>query len=188
MTTVRGSSRFGALTPATGSEVTTAPRPTQRRFVWSGRDISDAGMIAFTLGVLRKVEHGEAVIESSIELQIRPPRLTDAWRFFHAGSQLAFAKNSILAAVARQLGARIALAVSGLMVVDMVLAECGNSSGVGIYVEGHPDTPIVLDFQDENGRTVLDTGTAVSQADGAQHPAVAFLLSSPRNDDAERGR
>lgn len=138
-------------------------------FHWTGQDISDAGLLACFLGVIRQTDAGEALIEVSIELQIRPPRMVDAWRFFHAASLFAAARSSHEAR-ARQMGCRIALAVTGWIVTDCVLVEAGASSGFGLFVRGQ-DRPCVLNV-DAEGRTGFERDYR-HDADATGTPAAA---------------
>lgn len=122
-----------------------------RLFTWTTADKDEAGLIAFTLGVLRQVPTGEAIMELSVELRHRYPRLSDAWRFFNASALLFAAKNTVLAASAQRIGARIALAVTGWTVVDMCLAESGRSAAFGVYVKRQnwdEPRPFVLEISD----------------------------------------
>jgi hypothetical protein len=147
-------------------------RPTAvRPFTWLERDAADAAQIAFMLGMFRAVEAGEGLMETSRELSAtrdgfegRRPRLTDAWRFFHAANLLRKTSQSTLSARAQQLGARIALHITGWMVVDMCLAECGASAGIGLYVEGHEDTPLVTPILAADGTTAIDRAKATGAA------------------------
>lgn len=140
-------------------------------FTWTSRDATDTANIAFMLGMHRAVEAGEGLMESSRELSCdrdgfdgRLPRLTDAWRFFHAANLLKRTAQTTLSARARQLGARIALHITGWTVVDMCLAECGASAGIGMYVEGHLDTPLVTPIIESDGTTAIDRAKATGAA------------------------
>ena len=144
-----------------------------RLFTWTDADMTDAGRIGCTLGVLREVQKGEAVIGVSAELRHRYPRLSDAWRFFNASALLLKTGNTILAAAAQRIGARMALAITGWTVTDMCLAQSGRSAAFGVYVRkpgGDVAMPFVLAIADlATGETAAELGGAFTpQAPRAQ--------------------
>lgn len=79
-------------------------------FFWTPADSSAAGYIAVTLALSGHVTHSDVIVESSVELWHRAPRLLDAQRFQLAAARL-FGVDSVVAARAAQLARRIALNV-----------------------------------------------------------------------------
>lgn len=140
--------------PAPSLPASHRPPPQLRgAFQWTGQDAADTSWLACQLGAIRRLEDGEEIIITSIELQLRPPRLLDAWTFFRAAALLRDARSSH-AARAQQIGCRIALAVTGWIVLDMALCEVGASVGVGVFTIHH-DLPVIVRL-DQDGRSPLD--------------------------------
>jgi hypothetical protein len=150
-----------------------------RLFTWMPADTSAAGHIAVSLGMIAKLPCSEVILESSIELQNRYPRLSDAWRFFHASAYLFAARMTEPAACAQRIGARIALAVTGWTVTDMCLAESGRSAAFGVFVQrpNWPEPkPVVLEICDTaTGETVQERAGAFTPQAGAFTPQIAAV-------------
>lgn len=131
------------------------PRPLPP-FVWTGRDIGHASLIAFALSMLHQHAHADAILETSVDLQGRTPRNTDAWRFWEAGRFLTHYSDTSLAAQARAIGSRIALAVTGFSIIDCHRIQAGASDVIVFQPDarhllalvpsqnGVPDSPPLL--------------------------------------------
>lgn len=94
-------------------------------------------------------------METVTELAHRDPRLMDAHRFFHAGNLLA-KSQSVIAARARQLGARIALHKTGWTVIDMSHCEAGSSGALALYLKGREQPVVTYLLHGTPGETAIE--------------------------------
>jgi hypothetical protein len=104
-------------------------------FKWTGEDALAASAIAVALTQLHHVEHAKAVIESAVEVELREPRATDAWRFFQAAKVLPFSE---LRASARELAVKIGNAVMHVEVIDGLMIEVGSSTAIALVRSDFP--------------------------------------------------
>lgn len=118
--------------------MTAAPIHTGGAFVWSRDDREKAAAIASALYVAQHHEEALSLLESSTELLNLPgmpgraPRELDAWRFFLAARTLP-PSCSTLAAWAREIGARVALELTGRIFTDAKFFRFGTSCRVLFY-------------------------------------------------------
>lgn len=119
-------------------------------FSWTGRDHGHASLIAFALSMLGQHAHADAILETSIDLQHRGPRNTDAWRFWEAGRFLVPYSDTSIAAQARAIGSRIALAVTGFSIIDCHRIKAGARDVIVFQPDARhllslvPDSPPLL--------------------------------------------
>lgn len=152
----------------------TAPALSQSRpFTWTGEDAVDAGCIAAALRLTGYPANADAVTDHAVELQARRPGKLDAWVFFHAARALKRSRiHSPLAARAQALGARLALAATGLFVVDAHVISCGASAEI-VFDEGR-NTSADRDQWDRAEAAILSAerelrGMTEAPAPRAQH-------------------
>jgi hypothetical protein len=119
------------ILPGVTADQSTTPSsdiPERPPFSWLARDRVAAGSIAFALHFIRQDALSEAILETSVELGgVREPRELDAWRFFQAARLCEFFSDTSLTPMARNIGARIAMHVTGFTVVDGSRITCGSS-------------------------------------------------------------
>jgi hypothetical protein len=115
--------------------------PAPALFTWRPSDCDDAAHLAAALvhylGTPWAVRCSEALIESAFDLLERRPRVADGYRLFLAAKVLAEAfpyNGGLLSLVARcrEHGARVVLAVTGVMASDVRLIEAGSSMAYAV--------------------------------------------------------
>lgn len=123
---------------AQGTQSAPGALPIGAPFRWTERDTNKAFSVELALDFTARGELAKMVRESTVELRVgaRAPSLMDAWRFFQAGRELEESRDHALhdwdvITRARGIGARIAFAVTGWPVVDVVFVNFGS---LGSYI------------------------------------------------------